>query len=149
MHVSDMAMWECHQFLGRHTIGRVCVLSGEYPVALPVNYRFVTRETIAPSVLLRTRPGNLISQALGPASFEVDEIDIDNRRATSVIVRGRLCKAARWTGLPDPYPWLTDERDEWLAIEAEEISGRRFVGRSDSSADAAFDLDWEISAMTA
>ncbi len=144
MDIAELALWECHQVLGRNTIGHVGVMCDGYPLVFPINYRFLTRETVAPSILIRTRPGNSISRSMGPASFEVDEIDMAARRAVTVLVRGRLVKAARWTGLPDTYPWVTDQRDDWLALEIETITGRRFVGRSEGAGDTAFDVEWQL-----
>jgi uncharacterized protein len=144
MHVGELALWECHQILDRHTVGRIGVSCDGYPLVFPINYRFLTRETAVPSVLVRTRPGNSISRSMGPASFEIDEIDLAARRAVSVLVRGQLVKAPRWTGLPDTSPWVTEQRDDWLAIEIETITGRRFVGRSEGAGDTAFDVEWQL-----
>ncbi len=144
MNVGDLPLWECHQLLNRHTVGRICVFDDGYPLALPVNYQFVTRESVVPAIVIRTRPGNVISRSLGTASFEVDEIDMAARRAVSVLVRGRLIKAARWTGLPDTFPWVTEERDDWLALQVESMTGRRFVGRGDGAGDTPFEVDWQL-----
>lgn len=144
MQVGELALWECHQTLERHTVGRICVFHDGYPLALPVNFRFITRELSVPAIVLRTRPGNVISRSLGTASFEVDEIDMAARRAVSVLVRGRLVKAERWMGLPDSYPWVNDHRDDWLALHIEQITGRRFLGRADDAGDSPFDVEWQL-----
>ncbi len=144
MNIGELPLWECHQILGRHTVGRIGVFTDGYPLVFPINYRFLTPESAVASVLIRTRPGNSISRAIGPASFEIDEIDLAARRAVSVLVRGRLVKAARWTGLPDTNPWVTEQRDDWLALEVDTITGRRFVGRAEGAGDTAFDVEWQL-----
>lgn len=123
---ADSDVRDAVRAFSQHAIRRLPVIDGD--------------ETVAPTVLIRTRPGNSISRSSGPSSFQIDEIDLAARRAVSVLVRGRLVKAARWTGLPDTYPWVTGERDDWLALEIETIAGRRFVGRSEGAGDTAFDI---------
>ena len=135
---SDMTAAECHQFVEQHGIGRICIVTDGYPLAFPVSYRYATTEE-ATVVLFRTKPGNTIGRALGPSSFEVEEIDAENRNATTVIARGQLASAATW---PDTHPWITGMRDLWLALRVESMTGRRFVGKT--SPDEGFAVEWEL-----
>ena len=95
---------------------------------LPVNYRLV--ETTGRTWLaVRTRPDNVIAQADTPVAFEIDAIDPPAKQGWSVLVRGTLHRvdpdAADFRARFDPEPWMTVDRDAWLAIDPFEISGRR------------------------
>jgi Pyridoxamine 5'-phosphate oxidase len=138
----EIPAWECWTFLETHTIGRVCVTADGYPLAFPVTYRVLGGEAASPAVLFRTRPGNTIGRSLGAASFEVDEIDLLNRDAVSVIVRGDLRPAEGWAGLPDPHPWITAGRDAWMVVTMDSISGRRL--KAAMSSDVDFSVEWAM-----
>jgi hypothetical protein len=140
---TEMPAWECLQLLGDIGIGRVCVNDAGYPLAFPMNYR-VTGEYPATQIVLRTSPDTTIGRYRGRASVEIDDIDLGNGRAWSVIVRGDLQPIH---GLPpyadvasiDPRPIITTGRSRWMSLTVAAISGRRFT-----AAGAAGDLavDW-------
>jgi nitroimidazol reductase NimA-like FMN-containing flavoprotein (pyridoxamine 5'-phosphate oxidase superfamily) len=116
---------EAWRFLRRHELGRLAYhLVGEVHIA-PVNYAVSESR-----VVFRTAPG---SKLLGvvmneDVAFEVDEVGDD--RATSVIVRGRAellrdgdADAAQALPLRS---WVPTDKDEVVAIEIRDISGRSF-----------------------
>jgi uncharacterized protein len=114
--------WE---FLRTHRLGRLAYhLVGEVHIA-PVNYAVTGGR-----VVFRTAPG---SKLLGvvmndDVAFEVDEVGDD--RATSVIARGtaRLLRDRELDAI-EPVPvhsWVPTDKDEVVAVEIREISGRTF-----------------------
>ena len=122
-----MPVDECRRLLREGTVGRVGVVVNEFPVIVPVNYRFV--ETSGPTwVAFRTRAGGLLERAPLPASFEIDAMNVDRHEGWSVLVRGTLQRidphAADFAEHFDPAPWPAGERDVWLAIEPFFITGR-------------------------
>jgi hypothetical protein len=135
-----MPLWECCQLLHDRSIGRLVVTEGEFPVAYPVSYAITERTAgTLPAVLVRTRPGGVIDRALGPASLQLDEVDIAAGRAWSIIARGRLQPLQDLSGMPAPHPWLSDDRHRWLMLDVQAVTGRRFV----AVADQTFSVDWQ------
>ena len=131
--LDELSVDECLSLLREGQVGRIAVVIDEFPIVLPVNYRVVEtsgRET-PPRVwiALRTRPGNVIERAPMNVAFEIDAIDGRTRQGWSVLVRGTLHHidpdAADFRDRFDPEPWLTTERDAWLAVEPFAITGRR------------------------
>jgi nitroimidazol reductase NimA-like FMN-containing flavoprotein (pyridoxamine 5'-phosphate oxidase superfamily) len=123
--VAALAEDEAWEFLRRHQFGRLAYhLVGEVHI-VPLNYAVSQRY-----VLFRTAPG---SKLLGivmneNVAFEVDRVDDDN--ATSVVVRGvasllRDTAADRADALLVPS-WVPTDKDEIVAIDVREISGRKF-----------------------
>jgi nitroimidazol reductase NimA-like FMN-containing flavoprotein (pyridoxamine 5'-phosphate oxidase superfamily) len=118
---------ECWELLGSQPVGRVAFVDAGEPMVLPVNHAVVGRR-----VVFRTRPGTLLHEALmrEPVAFQVDDFDVARRSGWSVLVRG----VADLAEDPDTL-WATEldawadgvERDDWVEIRAEEISGRRIV----------------------
>ncbi len=139
----EIPAWDCWSLLAPQSIGRLVIIDHGCPIALPVNIRAIGRDD-AHLIVVRTSPGSLLGRYEGPASIEVDEIDQAARRAWSVLVRGTVHHATDHHGLPDPGPWITDDRTHWLVLEATSISGRRFTGRP--SADG-YSVEWEIEAV--
>jgi uncharacterized protein len=136
----DMQTWESIQMLRSHGVGRVCLLDHGHPIALPVNYRLIGSEG-QHQLVVRTAPNSLIGQYEGAASIEVDHIDLDTRQAWSVLVRGTLRHVVGAHGLPDPEPWLLDDRHHWMVLDVTAITGRRFVGTPSTD---GVTVDWEL-----
>jgi nitroimidazol reductase NimA-like FMN-containing flavoprotein (pyridoxamine 5'-phosphate oxidase superfamily) len=119
---------ECVQLLRAESVGRIGFVFAGFPIVLPVNYRLV--ETTGRTWLaLRTRPGNVLEQADTPVAFEIDAVNRHAKQGWSVLARGTLHhvdpEAADFRQRFDPEPWMTVDRDAWLAIDPFEISGRR------------------------
>ena len=138
----ELQAWECDKLLRSQQIGRMCVIDHGYPLAIPVNYRSIGPEGDA-QVVVRTAPNTLIGRYEGPASLEVDVVDLVARTAWSVIVRGNLRHVTGAHGLPDPEPWLTIDRHHWMLLAPTAISGRRFAG---STGEHGFTVEWELTA---
>ena len=94
---------------------------------------------------MRTRPDGVVSRSLGPASFEIDEIDLTRGVAWSVLAQGEL------RTLPDApgdlvQPWVSG-RSAWVTLGVRTIAGRRIrkddafhsVGSHDG-----FEVDWAM-----
>lgn len=119
----------CLELLRAHSVGRVAVIEAGYPMVVPVNYLVVEVET-QHFISIRTRPGNLIDRSGPPVAFEIDGIDSYHGTGFSVVVRGKLhhlidLERRGWNGPLDPEPWIEHDRDAWLLIEPESITGRR------------------------
>ena len=116
---------EAWEFLRGRELGRLAYhLVGEVHIA-PVNYAVSEGR-----VVFRTAPG---SKLLGvvmnqDVAFEVDTFD--EHEATSVIARGTATllrdeEADRAAQLP-LHSWVPTDKDEFVAIDVTEISGRSF-----------------------
>jgi hypothetical protein len=125
--VEELSLDECLDLLRSGSVGRIAVLDGDTPVALPVNYRLVEVPAMT-WIALRTRPGNVIDQAPMKVSFEIDGVDLVRERGWSVVARGTLhhvdVVAADFRERFDPRPWLGEDRSAWLVIQPYTITGR-------------------------
>ncbi len=139
-HRSELPEWECLSLVRQEVVGRVCLIDHGYPLAFPVKYRLIGNDKDS-HIVIRTSPTALIGRYDGPASFEVDHVDLEARTAWSVILRGRLTAVTGGHGLPDPQPLLTDNRHRWMLLEATAVTGRRFVG---TTADDGYSVDWGL-----
>ncbi len=118
---------ECMDLLTSDSVGRLCIIDHDYPLAFPVNYR-VAHDTAGDRIVFRTTPAGSMARYDGPSSLEVDRISPDREQAWSVIVRGRLRRSHGEADLPDSSPWVTEGRHQWLVLDIASISGRRFHG---------------------
>lgn len=126
--LEELSAEECLTLLRGTDLGRVAFRSDDYPIVLPVNYRFVEGAGGAWWLALRTRPGNVIDRAPRDVGFEIDGVDAVARRGWSVLVRGKLRHVDRSpesSGIVDPDPWIEHDRESWLLIEPVFLSGRR------------------------
>lgn len=139
----ELQTWECQSLLQEQTVGRICIIDHGCPVALPISYKLIGNERES-HIVIRTAPGTLIGRYEGPSSLEVDHIDVDGRKAWSVIVRGKLRQLSGAHGLPDPGPWLTDDRHTWLVLDVSATSGRRFTGRV---TDDGYSVEWMLDGL--
>src|SRR6478736_2013008 len=80
----------------------------------------------SPSIVVRTRPGNVLDRPGTPACIEIDGVDPGHDGGWSVLVRG-LLRAIRPDDELDPHPILASERGAWLVLEPTVISGRRLI----------------------
>lgn len=131
---------ECQALLHAGQVGRLAVASHGEPEIFPVNYAMD-----GGNVVFRTAPGTKLDAAVRTSrvAFEVDGIDPQTETGWSVIVRGRadeVLRASERRRLEElPLrPWADGEKDNWLFIRAEIVSGRRvgpppgLAGRSGS-----------------
>lgn len=124
----ELSRDECLALLSIHRVGRVALCEPDYPVVLPVNYRLVTLGT-AVWLVLRTSPGSPIDHVGSPVALQIDGIDPHRRVGWSVLVRGHLELLAPDVVIElgstiDPQPWIPHDRERWLVIRPELITGR-------------------------
>lgn len=137
---ADLPTWECLDLVGASSVGRLCFLDGDTPIAYPVSFKLHRGDTSS-SIVMRTGPGSLVAKYTGPASFEVDEIDVEARAAWSVLMRGTVRRSHETDQLPVPDPWIADGRHVWLLMEINTVSGRRFVARTTTD---GFSVEWDL-----
>jgi nitroimidazol reductase NimA-like FMN-containing flavoprotein (pyridoxamine 5'-phosphate oxidase superfamily) len=120
---------DCLRLLGQHQrgVGRLALIEGSRPTIVVVNYAMVEDR-----IVFRTGPGTKLDVADrgGNVAFEIDHIDDATLSGWSVVVRGRAevvrskqdLFALRATAL---LPYAPAEKQTWVVIEPDEISGRR------------------------
>lgn len=125
-----LGLEECLQLLASVPIGRVAVTDRGQPLIVPVNHRLV-----GTAVVFQTTEGSKLSAAMldRPAAFEVDGFDEVARTGWSVLVRGHVELVddretlAELDGLDEPAWSLHVDDGRWVALRADEISGRRLL----------------------
>ena len=138
----ELTTWQSLELVQSQKIGRLCIVDHGYPLGIPINYR-VTDDDGEIRFVVRTAPETLIGRYEGPASIEIDEIDLENGSAWSVIARGALKRLIGTHDCPDPNPLITAGRHTWLELSVLSISGRRFTL---STAPDGYSVDWEFAA---
>ncbi len=118
---------ECLRLLEAGGVGRIA-LSGDPPLLRPVNFVLDVDR-----IVIRTGPGSLWRSASERrlATFEIDGARNVDHRGWSVIASGRLSLVDaddRALALP-LRAWAPRGRDRFIAIEIDELSGRRLTGR--------------------
>jgi transcriptional regulator with XRE-family HTH domain len=118
---------ECLRLIAAGGVGRVVFTAAAGPVALPVNYTLADG-----AILFRTGPGSPAAAQVGErVGFEVDRIDEARREGWSVLAVGQASAVADPSELgrlherPPVEPWAGGERELYLRIEPEQVSGRR------------------------
>ena len=137
---AEVPTWQCYDLVRSSSVGRLCFLDGDTPIAYPVSFK-LHRTDAASFIVVRTGPGSLMANLSGPASFEVDEIDTESRTAWSVLLRGTVRRSHEPGQLPAPDPWIADGRHVWLLLEIVSVSGRRFVARDTTD---GFSVEWDL-----
>ena len=117
----------CWDLVARTPVGRIAFVEAGEPMILPVNHAVVGHR-----VVFRTFRGSLLHEALlrQPVAFQVDGFDPAVRTGWSVLVRGvaDLVDDVEALGDVELHPWAdTVARDDWVQVQAEEVSGRRIV----------------------
>jgi hypothetical protein len=118
---------ECRQLIAGGGIGRIGLGTAGGMVIVPVNFVYDGH-----TIVLRTDTGSVIAaHSDGPVSFEVDRIDEALKTAWSVLIRGRAHRVVQravvahlWR-CADTQPWPAGERDVFIRITPQKISGRR------------------------
>ncbi len=126
--LEELSQEECLTLLRGTDLGRIAFMAGDFPVVLPVNYRFADGSEGEWWLGLRTRPGSVIDDAPVEVAFEIDGVDSIGHRGWSVLVRGKLHHvdpAPGTSGVVDSEPWLDADRDSWLLMEPVLVTGRR------------------------
>lgn len=119
---------ECLRLLRPGGVGRVAITTPSGPEVLPVNYTLLDD-----AVIVRTDPtGPIAAHAHTDVGFEVDYVDEALRRGWSVLITGPAhpVTSARdldriRRGHAAPEPWPGGQRDLYLRISPNKITGRR------------------------
>jgi nitroimidazol reductase NimA-like FMN-containing flavoprotein (pyridoxamine 5'-phosphate oxidase superfamily) len=127
--VDEIGIDECWRLLACQPVGRVAVMSGQYPLVLPVNYAVDEH-----AIVFRSSDGEKQNRIHGSkVAFEVDQIDPFQRTGWSVLVKG-VAHSLNVRGTPDlaersysegAAPWAPGERAYLVKIIPDEITGRR------------------------
>ncbi|MDC0765360.1 DUF1918 domain-containing protein [Streptomyces sp. HD] len=126
----DLSPHECRARLSTHGVGRIAVSTSDgSPAVVPVNY-----EVVDDAIVFRTAPDSLPAAAVGTEiAFEVDHVDEALGQGWSVLAVGpagvvtepdvvsRLAQRAH------TMPWAGGERDLWVSIRPERLTGRRIT----------------------
>jgi hypothetical protein len=136
----DMPHWECIELVRAAGIGRLCIIESGCPVALPVNFR-LDETSGSVRFVVRAAPESVIGRYEGPASLEVDHIDIAGGGAWSVIARGQLRRVLGGHELADPRPFVDVGRTQWMLLDSVTLGGRRF--RVTRSQDSCW-VEWQL-----
>jgi nitroimidazol reductase NimA-like FMN-containing flavoprotein (pyridoxamine 5'-phosphate oxidase superfamily) len=118
---------QCRRLIEPGGVGRYAFVTSAGPVVLPVNYAMV-----AGTIVVRTAEGTVIDgHGDGPVAFEVDHIDDALSQGWSVLVRGqahRVMHPAELNRMQEDanvWPWPGGEREVYLRITPDRITGRR------------------------
>jgi|SRR5579862_301460 len=124
-HLDALSREECEAHLAGGGVGHFVFLAKQWPIALPVNFRFVDGD-----IVFRTRTHGVLAAASGSTvSFEVDHIDEAMSEGWSVLVTGRArlvddpAELEQLAGL-GIEPWPGGRRQAVIRIETAELSGR-------------------------
>ncbi|MET8138504.1 MULTISPECIES: DUF1918 domain-containing protein [unclassified Streptomyces] len=125
----DLGPDECRARLSTHGVGRIAVSGPEGPSVVPVNY-----EVVDDAITLRTAPGSVVAQAVGTeVAFEVDHLDEAMSQGWSVLVVGAASSVTepeavrRLADRAHTEPWAGGDRQMWVSIRPERITGRRIT----------------------
>ncbi|GAA1880062.1 helix-turn-helix domain-containing protein [Streptantibioticus ferralitis] len=117
---------QCRARLSTHGVGRVSVTTEAGPAIIPVNY-----SVIDDAVVFRTAPDAAPATASGTkVAFEVDHIDEAMSQGWSVLVVGMAQQVTnpetigRLVAEAHSKPWAGGDREVWIRIEPEHITGR-------------------------
>ena len=122
---------DCWSLLRTHNLGRLAIVIEDRPRIFPVNYA-----AAADAVVFRTEPGAKLQHGPGSAAcFEIDDYDQRTSMAWSVMVVGVLKditdandERSRSLRRLAVEPVAPGPKVHWLALNADEVSGRSFRG---------------------
>jgi nitroimidazol reductase NimA-like FMN-containing flavoprotein (pyridoxamine 5'-phosphate oxidase superfamily)/GNAT superfamily N-acetyltransferase len=130
--IEELSKEECYELLAAHPahVGRIAI-AGARPLILPVNYALDGED-----VVFRTIPGSRFADAVSGefVAFEVDFVHAAWHEGWSVLIRGKAdvvtdeADRTRLTGL-DLRPWAPGDRDLYVRVRADIVTGRRITGR--------------------
>jgi len=123
----------CWRLLAADDVGRLAIVTGGTPAIFPMNHAVDGR-----TVVFRTGAGTKLAQVgRSRAAFEVDAIDRDTRTGWSVVATGRLEEVTRYDAVAlararalPVDPWAGGDRDHWLRLVVDRVTGRRIRGVS-------------------
>jgi len=129
--IGKLTLTECRRLIAPGGVGRIAFCAASGPAIFPVNFAIV-----AETVVVRTAEGTVIDgHGDGPVAFEVDHVDEALRQGWSVLVRGQahhVRQQAELHRIQDDaavWPWPGGDREVYLRIIPNRITGRRIQGR--------------------
>ena len=127
--IEILSFAQCQELLAGGIVGRIGMFVNGEPVILPVNYRYVRG-----SIVFRTALGEKSDAAMmeKPVAFEIDDWDPLRQAGWSVLVKGTAHEVesadAAAVEASTLQPWARAvERDIWVRIVPNEITGRRVI----------------------
>ena len=136
--VQELTADQSWQLVRESQVGRMAVVVEGTPDIFPVNHTVDHG-----SVVFRTTEGTKLSAAVGSrVAYEVDGYDPASGHAWSVVLKGlarevrQLHQLMEIVDLP-VFPWHDGPKPRFVRIEAEEVTGRRFVVRAPAAVPAA------------
>ncbi|MBG0740623.1 pyridoxamine 5'-phosphate oxidase family protein [Paeniglutamicibacter antarcticus] len=126
--IEHLSIHECWDALRSADIGRLAVIIDDHPEIFPLTY-MVDHGT----VVFRSAEGSKVDGVRSghPLAFEVDGYDRSTNRAWSAVIKGTaeeprdIDEAAAAAMLPI-FPWQAGEKNHFVRIVPDQISGRRF-----------------------
>jgi hypothetical protein len=123
-HLSEQ---ECWSLLDQHVVARLAVDVGGQPDIFPINY--IVHEG---SIVFRTGAGTKLAAAVlsRHVAIEIDGLEVDGA-VWSVVVKGiahevvDMDERFAMDDLP-LYPWIASEKPNFVRIEPQLVTGRRF-----------------------
>jgi len=120
---------ECLEIRRKHDFGRIGLVAEGQPQIFPVNYAMSAR-----IISFRTAPGTKLSYApSSKVAFEVDDYSPETGVGWSVMVQGIAYDATEslddvsWTARGAmPHPMAPGEKVHRVAVDPQQITGRRF-----------------------
>ena len=120
---------ECLELLASVPIGRIVFTHRALPAVQPVNFVMDGE-----AIIIRTIPGSKMHGATHDTvvAFEVDDISVDDHSGWSVTVVGHASvvddpdEKRRLDALP-LRPWAPGQRDHFLRIPVDVVTGRRLL----------------------
>jgi transcriptional regulator with XRE-family HTH domain len=129
--VTKLFPGECRRLIAPGGIGRIAFCTTSGPAVLPVNFAVV-----AGTIVIRTGEGTAVDgHADERVAFEVDHLDEALSQAWSVLVRGQAHRVAHPAELQIVrrdaaiWPWPGGDRDVYVRIIPDAITGRRIESR--------------------
>jgi nitroimidazol reductase NimA-like FMN-containing flavoprotein (pyridoxamine 5'-phosphate oxidase superfamily) len=129
--ITKLTPSECLRLIAPGGVGRIAFGTASGPVVLPVTFA-----VLAGTVVVRTSKGTVIEGHAGDqVGFEVDRIDEALGQGWSVLVRGPAHRVAHPAELRHIQrdtvlrPWPGEDRDVWVRIIPDTITGRRIEAR--------------------
>ncbi|HET9422912.1 MAG TPA: pyridoxamine 5'-phosphate oxidase family protein [Nocardioides sp.] len=128
---------ECERLLRAGVFGRMVLSTPKQTEIVPVNYA-----VMGDAILVRTAEGSLLDRHAHGARLllEVDQVDHERWHGWSVVARG-IGERTDESGLtsterrsPGPPPWVTRDRDVWVRLRWDELSGRKLGDHWDAMA---------------
>ncbi len=120
---------QCWEHLTSNQIGRLAVVVAGRPDIFPINYVIYDAE-----IYFKTAEGSKLAAVMAhhEVAFEIDGYEPDTNEAWSVVLNGMARALSHEAELDAAenlplFPWNTDPKHRFVAIEVSEISGRKFV----------------------